>query len=35
MNKFNALCDLRASVSPISKILYDKLNPGPFVITHQ
>jgi hypothetical protein len=33
LNKFNALCDLGASVSTIPKTLYDKLNLGPFIIS--
>ena len=33
MNKFNALCDLGASVSTIPKSVYDSLNLGPFVTT--
>ena len=30
MNKFNALCDLQASVSTIPTSIYDSLNPCPY-----
>jgi hypothetical protein len=33
MKKFNALCDLGASVSTIPKSLYDKVNLGAFVVS--
>ena len=33
VNEISALCDLGASVSTISKSLFDKLNLGPFVTT--
>jgi hypothetical protein len=33
LNKFNALCDLGASVSTIPKSVYDSLSLGPYVTT--
>ena len=33
VNEISALCDLGASVSTISKSLFDKLNLRPFVTT--
>ena len=33
LNKFNALCDLGASVSTIPKSVYDNFNLGPYATT--